>query len=509
MNEGVFKRLWKGIQAPKQKQSFLRYVVSGGLRRSSGFSGDSDVSDIHNLIQAMRNLANDSQISTALSYYATDSTIPNSSGDVIWATAKDPTLARIINELFKKLKVNNYARDHILEIATIGNYYMPTSDMYKELGNVVVRHGVVLDNNTIPDYDYELVTSHKIPPENIIHVWLNGEPTGYIYQEDSDNTNNTDYMSLPESAVIHFSLGGMLGDYSLTAKDKDGNDITYDIQFANPLMSSAIIPTQTLNLLEDALLLSSFARTIKFINVDCRGAEETEIGNYLQQIKDAIEQQLSLNTDNGDAQSFLNPQAPNNFVFLSKTDGQDTISITDLNMAQATEAENTLLDHYQDKKLSVLGIPKEAMNYSSNEGLGGAGSVLSQRSAYYANILTRIQNAYKNGWTQALNMYFTRRNLTGYVNQFELHMSPIITTQSTIQFDKRDSTLSQASQFVQLLKDAMVSDNAVLKAGLTEILTEAFPKLGASANGWPITPEPTDTMDNVNPMGTGGGLGEL
>ena len=118
---------------------------------------------------------------------------------------------------------------------------------------------------------------------------------------------------------------------------------------------------------------------------------------------------------------------------------------------------------------------------------------------------------------RSVNFYFTvlsepSQDSSLMKEDFHPHLyytSPIITTQSTIQFDKRDSTLSQASQFVQLLKDAMVSDNEVLKAGLTEILTEAFPKLGASANGWPITPEPTDTMDNVNPMGTGGGLGEL
>lgn len=500
MNEGIFRKLIRNIRSPKKQQSFLRYVVSGGLLRGTGFSGDSDISDIHNLIQAMRNLAQDSQISTALSYYATDSTIPNSSGDVIWATSKVEGLAEIINEVFKRLKVNDYARDHILEIATIGNYFMPTTDLYRELGDGIVEHGVVLDNNTIPDYDYDLITAYKIPPENILHVWEKGQPMGYIYQEDE---KSSEYLSLPESAVIHFSLGGMMGDYSITCKGADGSDIEYDVQFAKPLMSSAIIPTQALSMLEDALLLSSFSRTIKFINVDCRGAEESEIGNYLQQIKDAIEQQLSINTSNGDAQSFLNPQSPNNFVFLTKTDGQDTISITDLNMAQATEAENTLLDHYQDKKLSVLGIPKEAMNYSSNEGLGGAGSVLSQRSAYYANILTRIQHAYKNGWRQALNMYFTQRNLSGFVDKFDLHMSPIITTQSTIQFDKRDSTLSQANQFVQLLKDAMVNDDEVKKEGLSEILIEAFPKLGASANNWEMSSEPTDTSMGMGDMGGG------
>ena len=500
MNEGIFHRLMKRLRKPEQKRSFLRYVASGGLLRTSNFYGDSDISDIHNLIQAMRNLAQDSQISTALSYYATDSTMPNSSNDIIWATSDDPQIAQIINKIFKRLKINNYVRDHILELATVGNLYIPTTDLYREMATENIKHAVVLDNNTIFDDDYDIVPSYKIPPENIIHVWEQGVPMGYIYQEDE---KSSEYASLPESAVIHFSLGGLLGDYSITCKGPDGKDVTYDIQFAKPLMSSAIIPTQTLSMLEDALLLSSFARTIKFINVDCSGAEESEIGNYLQQIKDAIEQQLSMNTNNGDAQSFLNPQSPNNFVYLSKVNGADAVSITDLNMQQATEADNTLLDHYQDKKLSVLGIPKEAMNYSSNEGLGGAGSVMSQRSALYANILTRLQTAYKNGWRQAINMYFDQRNYSGFIDKFELHMSPIITTQSTIQFDKRDSTLSQAQSFVQLLNDAQVVDNEVKKQGLSEILTEAFPKMGSSATGWTMANPSSDGADNMAGMAGG------
>jgi hypothetical protein len=147
------------------------------------------------------------------------------------------------------------------------------------------------------------------------------------------------------------------------------------------------------------------------------------------------------------------------------------------------------------------------MNYSSNEGLGGAGSVMSQRSALYANILTRIQQAYINGWKDAINMYFTRRGFKGFIDQFELHMSPIITTQSTIQFDKRDSTLSQAQQFVQLINDANVQNDGVRQEGLSEILTEAFPKLGASATGW-VMPVSNNATDDMN-MNAGGGAGEF
>ena len=86
-------------------------------------------------------------------------------------------------------------------------------------------------------------------------------------------------------------------------------------------------------------------------------------------------------------------------------------------------------------------------------------------------------------------------------------MSPIITTQSTIQFDKRDSTLSQAQQFVQLINDANVQNDGVRQEGLSEILTEAFPKLGASATGW-VMPVSNNATDDMN-MNAGGGAGEF
>lgn len=474
--------------------SYLRAVVSGSFFKMSDLRGNTSIADIHTKIDTMRALAKDSQISTSLSYYATDATTTNTVGRIIWATSDEfPELGDIINNLFDRWEINAYARDHILELATIGNLYMPTTDMYKDMASNTSHRGVALDNNTIPDDNFDIIPSHKVPPEDIIHVWYQGEPQGYIYQPENDIR---DYITYPESAVIHFSLGGLLGDYTIDTAQSDGSTLTYDIMFAEPLMSSAVSPTQTLNLLEDSILLSSLIRVVRFINVDCSGAEEEEIEDILQQIKDAIEQQLAINTSTGDAQSFVNPQSPNNLIYLPKVNGSDAISITDLNMASFTEADNNLLDHFQNKKLSVLGVPKEALNFSSNEGLGGAGSVMSQRSALYANILNRLETAYKAGWKKALNTYFIARNMSGFVDKFELHMNPIITTQSTIQFEKRDAALSQATQLVQLLKDCGVSDKAPYLDSLVEILSEVFPQMGADAAGWKI---------NVDDAAEGGG----
>ena len=264
-------------------------------------------------------------------------------------------------------------------------------------------------------------------------------------------------------------------------------------------MDRATQPTQTLSLLEDAMLLSSLTRIVKFINVECGNAEEDEIQSTLQQIKDAIEQQLSLNTETGDAQSFVNPQSPNNLIYLPKINGADAVSITDLNMAEATEADNKLLEYYQNKKLSVLGVPKEAMNFSSAEGLGGAGSVMSQRSALYANALSRLETAYINGWTDAINKYFTAKNLTGYVDKFELHMNPILTEMSVLNFDKRDAAIAQASSLVELMKSVGVEEQKEYRTAIVEILAEVLPKTGTAANTWSIDIEnaeggPTDAF---------------
>ena len=463
--------------------SIIKKLVAGSFYKVSDLRGQSSLATIRTQIDTMRALATDSQIATALSYYATDATTPNTSGQILWATGleeRDAEIADIVNAKLREWKINTYARDHILELATIGNLYLPSSNIYREEGNNT-RHLVSLDNNTIVNDSYEIIPSYKIPPEDIVHLWSKGRPLGYAMQPDEQVSTAVQYA---ENDIIHFTLGGLLGDYTLDAINNEGDEVTYDIQFGTPLMAAATQPTQTLNLLEDALVLSSLTRIVRFINVDCGNAEEEEIRATLQQIKDMIEQQLSINTANGDAQSFVNPQSPNNLIYLPKINGQDAISITDMNMAEATDADNKLLDYYQNKKLSVLGVPKEAMNFSSAEGLGGAGAVMSQRSALYANSLQRIETAYIEGWTSAFNKYFEEHNLTGFKDRFQLHMNPIITQMSTVSAERRDAALGQAQQIVDLLKAIGIETDAPFKTALTEILSESFPSIGSELNGW-------------------------
>ena len=476
------------LAQPRDAVSWIRGMIAGSLYRVSDIRTSSSISDIQTQIDTMRALARDSQISTALSYYATDATTVNTAGQIIWATSDDThkDIADIINKLFKRWDINSYARDHILELATIGNLYIPTTRMYRDNLRNPSTKSVALDNNTVPDPDFDIVPSYQIPPEDIVHIFLEGKPMGYIFNPDE---KTSDVELHPEESCIHFSLGGLLGKYSIDVLE-NGEEVEYDIKFAQPLMEKAVQPTQTLGLLEDALLLSSLIRNVKFINVECGNAEEEEVQSILQQIKDAIEQQLALNTNSGSVDSFVNPQSPNNLIYLPKINGQDAISVTDLQMSDTTDEDSKLLEHYQDKKLSVLGVPKEAMNFSSNEGLGGAGSVLSQRSALYANSLQRLKTAYIAGWTDAINKYFIARGMSGCVDKFELHMSEIVTTQSTITFEKRDAAISQAQQIVDLMKNCGIDNADDYKGVLTEILTEVLPQTGSNVNQWDVDIKP-------------------
>lgn len=471
------KDLWYNL-------SLLRAVTTGTFFRLPNSDITKTINDIETQINTMRGLATDPQIAMALSYYATDATTKNSNGDIIWAVPLSPDtkeVADIVNAKLKQWDVNKYARDHILELATIGNLYLPTTQMYRLEGEGQNTQKLYsLDGNSQRDDSYEIVPSYKIPPETVLHAWYQGKPNGYIYQ-DADSQYVIKY---PEEAIIHFSLGGLLGDYSIVGKDSTGNEIEFDVQFAEPLLAQAVQPTQTLSLIEDADILSSLTRIVRFINVECNNAEEEEIQATLTEVKNLIEQQLSINTSTGNVQSYVNPQSPNNLIFVPRINGQDPISVTDLNMQPTSEADNSLREYYQNKKLSVLGIPKEALNFSGAEGLGNAGSVMSQRSALYANILGRLETAYTEGWRSGINMYLDQHGMSGMIDQYKLQMNPIVTELSQTLFDKRDAAIGQAASIVELLGSLGVTQPDQYKSAITELLQEVLPTTGTAVNSW-------------------------
>ena len=79
----------------KNQNSWIRSFIAGSMYRMSDMRGDTDIATIKTQIDVMRALARDSQVNTALSYYATDATTVNTAGQIIWATSDDKNCAEI------------------------------------------------------------------------------------------------------------------------------------------------------------------------------------------------------------------------------------------------------------------------------------------------------------------------------------------------------------------------------------------------------------------------------
>ena len=74
-------------------------------------------------------------------------------------------------------------------------------------------------------------------------------------------------------------------------------------------------------------------------------------------------------------------------------------------------------------------------------------------------------------------------------------MNPILTELSTVQFEKRDSAISQASAIVDLMKDLNNTNVEDARTAITEILTEALPDTGSKVSKWDIDlTEPSEEM---------------
>ncbi len=249
MRSKLLDRLRKPENTFNRNISWLKSIVSGSVYRAANAQNLSVLDTIKSQVDVMRALATDSQISAALSYYATDATTKNSAGQIIWAVPIDSdssNVADIVNDLFKRWKINNYAREHILELATYGNLYLPTTDLYRTTAGKS-KTGIALDNNTILDEEYDIIPSSQLLPEDVLHIWQYGEPVGYIYRPDDGSKSTTIY---PDDSIIHFSLGGLIGKYKidLPTLGSESGDTEYDVQFADPMLSRAVQTTTTIRL---------------------------------------------------------------------------------------------------------------------------------------------------------------------------------------------------------------------------------------------------------------------
>ena len=85
-----------------------------------------------------------------------------------------------------------------------------------------------------------------------------------------------------------------------------------------------------------------------------------------------------------------------------------------------------------------------------------------------------------------MNTYFTVRGMSGLVDTYDLHMLPIVTPQATVEAEKRDAAIGQATSIVSLLKELGVTDADSYRPAITEILSDTLPSTSVDAMSWKL-----------------------
>lgn len=430
------------------------------------------------MYNAMTQLKSDAIIGPAIEIYATNATGTNADGDVIWAipTSNDPNsvaAAKAANERIRAWKLNWRAYSHMIELVTYSNLYLKTTEFVTPRSKDTSNQGTLSLNQRNPEAQWDVRTDVAISPAIIYELRHEDEPSAFCVDFTlQDNITATSYdkwckiknrpWSVQSSdSVIHIVYNLSLYPTEIEVEDSEG--ITpYTIYQGDPLFIDAYIPAQILSLLEDAIVAnrvtkSALLRILQLEVGDCSPEEERRL---LDQLKRQMEHKLAANTNTGTASSYADPGPLEKIVYTVTRDGKGVINLEtlggDVNIRDIVD-----LDWYKQKITSITDVSPGNLGQSTDEeGTGGA-TILTQNNIRLYRKIIGLQHAYSEGIREALNLYFTKNNLSKYADLFEVKMQPPVGPEDETKSELASNAVARANDIINLLQSIGVTDSQI------------------------------------------------
>lgn len=418
-------------------------------------------------------LLRDPVISAALEMYADDATQMNRDGNVIWVESDDQTIADAGNRLISVLGIDKYVWKHIYSLCTYGDLYLRLykegdiqDDAAAEISDTDATYMSVKPDDKIRKLEERV--EYVYNPATVFDIQSKDKTTGFIRlkskpTEDSTTTFNREvfggfsqpvsvlapnsFSMLNNKSYVHISLSESINRFPqmVVIKNDDGEiSNAYQIKVGKSILEDAYSASRQIQLLKDSLMLNRLTKSalVRIIQIQVGDSPEPEVKRKVQRFKAMLEQKMSVNTETGSARSYNNPGPMENIIYTPVRGEQGAVSETtiggDVNVKDIIDIE-----FFQNQQLAALKIPKQYLNFDSAEGFSNGTSLIKQ-SSRYAHTVMRIQNAYIQGITTLLNIFFIDKGLE-YVNKFTVKMvSP-----STAEDSERDEQLTQRVNQVQ------------------------------------------------------------
>ena len=289
------------------------------------------------------------EISSALDIYSEESVAADESGNVLHIRSENPTIKKILNELFyDTINVEFNLSAWVRTLCKYGDFFL--------FNDVDPEHGVI---NAYPMPVNEVEREEGYDPKDPMAVRFR-----WITQGNQ-----------------------VLENWQVTHMRVLGNDAF--LPYGTSVLESARRIWRQLILVEDAMLVYRIVRSPerRVFYVDVGNVPPEDIPSYMEQVQSTLKRATVVNKDSGRVDLRYNPLSVDEDYYLPVRGSESGTKIDTLAGGQnATAIED--VEYIQKKLFAALKVPKAYLGY--DEGLG-AKATLSQEDIRFSRTIARIQ----------------------------------------------------------------------------------------------------------------------
>lgn len=537
-DDELYNKETVSVQAPEReigldiKDSFYSNII-GAVETSS-----LDISKLESFYQISQNrdtiynlfdtMCEDPSVAAVIETYAEDATEYNDKGEIVWCEADDPKIAKFVTFLLQTMNVDKNAYQWMHSLVKYGDLYLRLfhesdykDDIFADEKQDVNERQTLQEQYVDALIDTEEQESKEplqedvkavaySPSDKFVHYleMVNnpaemfeltrfGKTYGYIQAEINPtqlkkdtytgtflqryNVKRGDIKLYNAMNFVHATLNDSssrvteeISIFSDTDSEDTKAKYTYKVKRGQSLLYSVFKIWREMMLLENAMLLNRITKSslVRVMNIEVGDMPKEMVGPHLARIKQLIEQKSAIN-EGQSLQEYTNPGPMENNIYVPTHNGQGTISTQqvggDVDVKGLAD-----IDYFRDKLYGALKVPKQMFGFTEDGAGFNGGQSLSILSSRYAKTIKRLQNAFIQAMTDAVNIMLIDKGLDSYINQFVIRMQAPTTQEELDRRDNMDGKVGVINNIMMLLSD--VQDEAtklkVLKSLLSTVLTD-------------------------------------
>ena len=486
----------------------------------------------YELLDAM---AQDDVVSAVLETYAEDTVQTNDKGQTIWVESSDSDILNYTTWLMDSLNIDKHLYQWTYCLVTYGDVYVRLyrkSDYGKDLLFKDNKHNRKLNEaidkkekdalkedvlvKVYEEDDPYIPYVEMVPnPGEMFDLQKFGKCYGYIkapirvVQQTTDQLYNyltrykmkqkdveiydaTSYVHAclenttqrqPETVDIY--LEGHKNDYKIKGDQFDVEDDDYEsddsmttsyaIKRGQSILYNSFRIWRELNLLEMSALLNRITQSsvVRVLNIDVGDMPKEQVQNFLQRLKEKIEQKSALNVDTSMGE-YTNAGPIINTIYIPTHGTQGQISSQTIGGDFDPKAL-TDIEYFRDKLFGSLKVPKQFFGFTEDGAGFNGGTSLTILSSRYGKSIKKLQNLLCQMVTDIINLFLIDRGLNNYVNKFTVRMQTPATQEELDRRTNTDNRIRYVGDIMQQLVD--IEDTTVklniLKSLLSDVINDA------------------------------------